>query len=604
MNNKYVKWLTGGLLGLMAVFSLGSCSDDHYDLNSNNASGTLWENLVATGQCNDFAKIASRAIVNKKSYGTPASLTYEELLKGNKSLTVWAPKDGTYNSKEWLDMLDRAEELEAAGDRIAAAELYKTVEKQFVLNHLSYFNYNGSYPESKRIALGNGKYAQYDVANKTIKNVAINGQYSSVNGTLHLLTDHIPYAYDLKEIIDVYPQLSMMHDYIADKDTLRFIEAASTPGSVIDGQIQYVDSFFIEDNKIMPLIATQADSLAAAIYFTNNAWTTAVEKVKKFYNYKTAYAYVDEKNNVYTDSIKADSVQEARAVKAIFDNMYFSLYEQPAFDVKRASVESVKSFFESSDSLVSTEYYNKFDAYTPSYKFHQHAPECNVLSDKQTPIEASNGYAFLVDNFNFKANKSWQFDKTYEAENPNNINTQYSKSLSLTQPSGVRHTVSEGNKNDSVQGKVSGDQYQEFIPSSSAANPTVAFNLRDVLSGTYDIYVVVVPENIADVNKTAPKANKFTASLTYDFDDKGAGLSVVSIDGQAAQSGTATTYTSDVTKVDTILLFKDFKFDVCYYNISNSKPMLTITSAVKLADQKTCTRNLNIDCIRLVAKDE
>ena len=51
MKNKYIKWLTGGLLGLMAVFCLGSCSDDHYDLNTTNATGTLYDNLAAIEEC-------------------------------------------------------------------------------------------------------------------------------------------------------------------------------------------------------------------------------------------------------------------------------------------------------------------------------------------------------------------------------------------------------------------------------------------------------------------------------------------------------------------------------------------------------------------------
>ena len=99
MNSKYIKWLTGGLLGLIAVFSLGSCSDDHYDLNSTNATGSLYDNLAAVEDCDSFLMILNKSIVNKKSYGTPAALTYGELLKGTKALTVWAPKNGTYNAK-------------------------------------------------------------------------------------------------------------------------------------------------------------------------------------------------------------------------------------------------------------------------------------------------------------------------------------------------------------------------------------------------------------------------------------------------------------------------------------------------------------------------
>lgn len=597
MNSKYIKWLTGGLLGLTAVFSLGSCTDDHYDLNSSNATGTLYDNLVAVEECDSFLMILNKAIVNKKSYGTPASLTYGDLLKGTKALTVWAPKNGTYNAKYWLDALDEAAQLDAAGDRVGAAEIYKIVERQFAKNHLSYFNYSGSYPESKRITLANGKYAVYDAVENTIKTVPISSDAAtknvpSVNGTLHVLEASIPYAYDLREIIDATPELSHMHDYILKNDTLVFMEGLSTEGSVVDGKMQYVDSFFYENNKVMPSIANRADSLAAALYYTNDAWDAAIEHIKTFYRYKSIYAYTDERNNVYTDSIVADSLQEAKAVEALFRNTYYSLYEQPTFDVDNHSVESVKTFFATADSLVSTEFYNRNTIY------HQHAPQCWDLTYGETPIEASNGYAFILDKFNFKANRAWQFDLTYEVEGGYLVSTKDSKSLSPASPTGVRHTVTDGNRNPEIEGHISDGAYQEFVPSSAAANPQVAFKMNDILSGTYDIYVVIVPENMTDALNTAPKANKFNAMLTYDYDDKGVAQTITAV---GSEDGS---FVSDVTKVDTILLFENYKFETCYYQINNSQPMLTLTSALKLADRKTCTPNLNIDCILLVAKDE
>ena len=97
--------------------------------------------------------------------------------------------------------------------------------------------------------------------------------------------------------------------------------------------MQYVDSFFFENNKVMPFIANRADSLAAAIYFTNDAWTQAIDHMKTFYQYKPVYAYLDERNNLYSDSIRSDSLQEAKAVEALFKNTYYSLYEQKGFDV-------------------------------------------------------------------------------------------------------------------------------------------------------------------------------------------------------------------------------------------------------------------------------
>lgn len=595
MKNKYAKWVTCGFLGLMAVLCLDSCTDDHYDLNSNNAKGTLWENLSATGECNDFLDILSKSVVNKKAYGVPASITYADLLKADNSMTAWAPKDGTYDAQKWQTLLAEAKQAEESGDLVTAAEKYKLVEKQFVKNHLSYFNHTGSYASVKRIALANGKYAEYDSGEGTIKGVGIesgaNRNIASVNGTAHVLSSYIPYSYDLKEILETTPDLSLLYEYVDSKDTLIFDENSSIKGATVDGQVQYVDSVFHESNKIMPDIATDADSLVAAIYFKNDAWQKALEQAKKSFKYKEAYSYVDEKGVLYTDSLRADSLQEAKAVDALFKNMFYSLNEQPAFDPSNASAESVKTFFETADSLVSKEYYGQ-------NRYYQRAPYANVLTDGQTPVEVSNGYAFIVDNFNFKTNKSWQFDKTLEAENSFLVNTQYSKSLSTASPRGVTQTVLDGARNPIVAGKLSGNSFQEFVPSSSAANPQVTFDLDDLLSGTYDIYAVFVPENINDSTNISPKANKFTATLTYDFDDQGKQLTVSSTGGESG------VFTTDVTKIDTILLFENYKFDVCYYDISKSNPMLTITSSIKLKDRKTCTPNLRIDCILLVAKDE
>ena len=148
-----IKWFKSGLIGLLAIFGMASCSDDHFDLNTTNATGTLWENLVASGQADDFTKILEKTIVNKKSYGIPATITYKELLNSPRVFTVWAPKDGTYDAQKWLDLL-------AEGKN-------EVVEKQFVRNHIANYNYSGAYAKVEKIMLYNSKYAEYNVPENT-----------------------------------------------------------------------------------------------------------------------------------------------------------------------------------------------------------------------------------------------------------------------------------------------------------------------------------------------------------------------------------------------------------------------------------------------------
>lgn len=586
MKKIHNKWLKGGLLGLLAIFGMASCSDDHFDLNSTNATSNLWQNIVATNQVDSFAEILEKTIVNKKSYGIPATITYKDLLSSSRVFTVWAPKDGTYNAKKWLKLLEE-------GDN-------ETVEKQFIRNHIANFNYSGAYATSEQIRMYNRKYAVYDVPNNTLKGISISSDsryknIASVNGTVHVLEGAVPYLPTLRETLQGNESVSDINNYIASEDTLIFIEAYSTPGSTVNGEVQYVDSYFVESNKVIPYISMTEDSLSAAIYPSNTAWNEALNKISKFYNYKEKNAYYDKDASVWrVDSINPDSLKLVRTVDQIFSNMFYSLHEQPGFDVTKASPESVQNFFNTTDSLVSTTYYHS------NYQYHQHSASskfggnCNELAEGKLPSEASNGYAFITDHYNFIANKSWQFDLLQESEWGFDLNTEKCKYVSTANPTGIYHAITDGNRNDSVKGTVHALGYREFQPTNEAAKQTLAFNLYSVLSGTYDIYVVIVPENMTDKSNLTPKKNKFTATLEYDYDENGNAKTIASPDA----------FETDPTKVDTVLLFENFKFPYCFSGLSYSKPVLSLTVVRSVSEKRTVTTTMNIDCIVLKGKDE
>ena len=575
-----IKWLSRCLIASLAFVSFSSCSDDHFDINSTNASGTLWENLLAPQKCDSFAMILQKTIVNKKDYGIPSTLTYDNLLKSTKVLTVWAPQDGSYNAAHWLNLLEQ-------GDN-------ETVETQFVANHIAYFNYNGSYPVVKKILLANSKFATYDdaAATNTFNSVPILNDpayknIASTNGTLHVLDGASSFYYNLREILSVYPELSDLYKYVESRDTLVFLPGASTPGTTVNGEIHYVDSVFLEYNKVYPIISTNEDSLSAAILPGNEAWAEALAKVSQSFNYKDNYYYFDYNRSTTTpqvDSIKSDSVREARTVNAIFNNMFYSLNEQPAFDVTTASPTTVANFFATSDSLVSTAYYHR------NYLYHQHAPECNEIAEGKTPYEASNGYAFITDHFNFKANKSWQFDIYFDAEDSRYYDAENSKNIG----SYANHQVTPGTRNDSVKGTVRGNYYREFVPSAPSSKEQITYKIPDVMSGTYDIYAVIVPENIIDPSMTTARYNMFTATLAYDFLPNGRPVTFANTKEMH----------SDPTKVDTILLFENFKFPYAYAGLPNAKPYITLNSTYTRSKRLVATPYFYIDCFILKSKDE
>lgn len=591
MNKKCNKWLFGGLLGFLAIFSISSCSDDHFDVGTmTEAKGTLWDNIVATQKCNDFVEILQKTLVNKKEYGIPATLTYDELLKSSRVLTVWAPVDGTYDASKWLNKL-------AEGDNEA-------VEQQFVANHIAYFNYNGSFPQVQQVLMANNKYAKYDntVTPNTFQDLSIAANYQNVpatNGTLHLLEDGAsPFLPNLREILEEYDELDSMYQYIESRDTVYFNDKASTIGTAVDGVVHYVDSVFNKYNLVYPAIAENEDSCCAAIFPSNRAWNQAIATIKPHYNYKDRYYYVTASSTTVlsTDSIPVDSLSDIRTVNAILNNMFYSLDEQPGFNVKDASVETVGDFFRTCDSLMSTVYYRN------SYKYHQHATgdlvSCNDLAEGKDPIEASNGYAFITDNFNFKSPNSWKFDIEFEAEQSYYIqeNTQFAANYS----SHDVLTVTPTTVNPYVPGTISNNRYIDFIPRASSSKVVAAFNIPNVLSGKYDIYVVMVPENMLDSLNTKPKRSAFTATINSNFSPSPRNTSQMSI----GETKTTSTLYSNPTKVDTILLFEDYEFPICYYGISGATPILQINSQYKTALQKTTTAHLYIDKIILKSKDE
>ena len=212
---------------------------------------------------------------------------------------------------------------------------------------------------------------------------------------------------------------------------------------------------------------------------------------------------------------------------------------------------------------------------------------------------ASNGYAFITDHFNFKANQAWEHEIIVDVTRSNLFNANESKFMSTTNPRGVTRYVTEANRNDSVSGILYGDRYQELTPFNATSKNIVAFNLPNVLAGTYDIYVVLAPECMIDKTNNKHMYNQFSASLMYDYDLNG----TKGVWNKTVSTPSTEPFVSDPTKIDTILLFENFKFDYCYEGVPNCYPVISLTTQ-KTFQQRQVTNTYNINCFILRGKDE
>ena len=577
MNSKYNKWLKGGLLGVLSIFGLTACEDDHFDLKSTTAKYTLWENISSNDQLKDFASILEQVPVTRSEQNKESGLVYADLLKSSQTFTVWAPIDGTYNADSIKDL-------------IASGKAYD-VEKEFVRNHMSRFNYPGVTPETLDILLMNTKKCDFVVGGtSTFKNVDLlpHSEFvPSTNGSLHLINGAATYAANMYEKLRSLTDgdtLALISQYILENDTTYFLPSASTPGGTYNGKIHYIDSVFYTGSKLgfgFINYMTNEDSLYCGAYLSNSAWNEAIDRMSKYFKYKDSYPYMEGTSvRPRFQRLDADSMAEVTIRRTIMNNMFVSLNSQPGFDPHGATKESVKRFIEDeADSLIfmSGEVMPR-EAFVDVYKG-------NKIE------EASNGFYYILDRYNYVANKTWQLDRKIEAENTYFYVEEFGTTASMT-----TYAVNAMNRNDTISGIVSNGSIARF---SGSGNHTVTFKIRGLLSGRYKVSIVMAPENIVPLyatNPDKPKPSRFQTNFVYDYY---AGDNANPIETGYGKGGTKDYYENDITKMDTIVLYENLEIPYAYQGVDNGylKLQLKSTLPTRPADRRKYTPNMYVDCI-------
>lgn len=591
MNIRYSTWLKGGLMSAAALIGLSACSDDHFDLSSDTATTTLWENIEANPQLDSLKMILEKTTVTVSDYDTKGTIKYSGLLNSAQTFTLWAPENGTYNAARWLQLLD-------AGQN-------STVEKQFVRNHLARYNYNGANGDSARVTMLNSKVNVYSPVAKTFRGVQIDGSLiSASNGSMHLLAGQADYLSNLYESLEFTSNVDSLYEFLHADDTLIFSASSSTPGATVDGEVQYVDSVFYRSNTVVGNMSLwqNEDSLLLAVVPTNEAWTNAKEKVSKYFKYKNAYIYKDDgSTRIQRTYLNPDSMADIKTKAAIINNMVFSLYKQPDYKVAETSLDYAKNWVANADSIV------RGGASSLSQP-NVHQPYFQKIIDGVEPYEVSNGYVYPVTSYNYTPSKFWHKTIRIEAEYSSSQNVNGFSSAGKTSANSTTYGtpvyLTSSNRNDSIKGTISNDAYRIFNGLNSASQPTISFKLTEVLSGKYDIYAVMVPLNAASPNQATAntKRNRFTAKLTYDYNETtGRDIAQNALDA----AGKTAYFETRAGVVDSVLLFKDFEFPYAFDGVPNSTPMLELKTSIRTADQRAnFDYALYVDCILLVSKDD
>lgn len=591
MNKKFLKWGIGSILLSALTGTFLSCSDDHFTINSDvQGRQTLWESINNDEDLSEFADILSR-VYYSKSEGNTTSQTYADLLNHAQTFTVWAPKNGTFDYADWKSLLDDG----------TAASAYK-VEKELIRNSMTRFSHLMTGNEKYKVNMFNEKSTIFDCANAKIKDASIiNPNIGTSNGVLHITNGAIAFQPNLYEFLKTADGIDSLRAFVMKSEEEVFNEYASTQGPTVDGHITWVDSITYlynnYTNNYLEAYLNREDSTYAMVIPTNAAWEKAYNDLKRYYVFMPEYQQTvvslndegnevsETRNKVYTQE-ELDSVIQFCTKNAITQNLAFNVNEQFGHQIEDFSVPGV------CDSLMNT-IGNVF--YNPDYA---------ALFDGKEPIEMSNGYAYVVDNYNFRPTDTFLSKKRYEAEHTSIANTRSTIKVVSINRERIPYTEDSTIYYVDTLFKTT---VLDVVPERPTSNPSATFALRSTLSCKYDIIAVMVP------NLEVNRPYQFRVDLTYHKNPAKKTTSTERLKPIEGVNGTGNYFQSKMPHYDdngnfvicdSILLAQDYELPVCYVGLEEyAYPTLKIESYMTSSDRSKYTNEMLIDKIILVPKE-
>ncbi len=542
MITKTIKqFLFAGMVSCGMAAGLTACSEwnDHYESTADGgaAGGMLWEQLKANPQLSDFCQVLEETKVHRMHRKTPVS--YADMLSGGQTFTVMAPLNGTFNKDSLLTLIQTA-----SGD--------SAVEKSFVQNHLSrsLISYNAT---SNRMLLLNMKHMDINNVPVSVPN------QKAFNGMFHVVSNALPYQHNIYEMFCDNPSLSVIGDNIRRFNKDEFDANASVQNGVIDGVPVYVDSVMNELNPLLDAIGLlkAEDSTYLVVAPTTEGWNEAYAEASQYF--------------VYDQSIeKRDSLQQYYTMRALLEDAVFNMTDQKSI----------------TDSLISVPYINTTHTYQKGkreYHVFQKPFEPGGVMYGATPLECSNGKLYTTKKWSFKPTDTYFKELDIEGESQH-LMFKYDE------------TTTTYNLRQLRADSVSNNQYMRINAKGNTDNWDVTYRLNNTLSGSYDIYVVVLPKSVYDA--TAEKADlpcKFIANINY-IDENGQPASHECMwedeDGWEMYE-----FETNPERVDTIMIAKDFKFPACNYGQDNTNVSINLQCFVSPFENFTHSREFFLDCI-------
>ena len=469
MKQNVIHKIRNGLMMLLTFFVLHSsffiftaCSDewdDHYDPALAASDKTLLQLVESDAQLSDFLKVLRATHVY--NYAKRTNISYADLLNADQSLTVWAPKNGTFNVDSLLSECQTAK-----GDSM--------VSRHFVMNHVSHNLYNmGTGASGQNVLLLNDK--QTPITSQGIKNATIVPGFYNIpakNGLLHVIDDDVRYSYSVYEGLTTISNYLHLGNFLKGFEKQELDEERSVQSGLVDGQKVYSDSVMILSNILYRNFGfiNAEDSNYIALVPTKEIWEPVYQEALQYFNFGSVE--------------KADSIQNYWVNRMLMQDLFYNRNMQHL-----------------NDSAFSTSY-SKWA--NPEYHvFYKPLSEGGLFSSTfvKDTLESSNGVFYNLKKWPFQKEQIYFWPVKVEGEQEFRI-------LDNTDCSLEYRAVSNADS-------ISGQAYMSINPRTSSSNWTVTYEVPNTLSGTYDICAVCLPKTVYNTASRDFKPNKFKATLFY-----------------------------------------------------------------------------------------
>lgn len=518
-----------------------SCSDkwdDHYGQGGANGTASLLQLVEERPELSDFLELLRSTHVYNNNHST--SVTFADLLNDDQALTVWAPLNGTYNADSLLELCQTAQ-----GD--------STVGMHFVMNHVAHNLYNMNGLTSESVRMLNDKFLPLNSTALYNANVVDINQ-PATNGLLHVVDDDAQYAYNLYEGLTSMAEFDYVGDFLKHYEKQKLDENRSIVSGIVDGKKVYSDSVMVKENRLFWTFdqIDSEDSTFMMMVPDRDTWQTVYDEAADYFNFGSAE--------------KADSMCSYWSHVSLMRDLIYNV------NVQRSE----------QDSVFSTSF-SKYD--WPYHVFYKPLEAGGVWepANIKSTFQCSNGEIRRINQWPFTPKDLYFRPITVQGESQgerkDNIDCTFSDTYGINADT------------------ISGDGYTHVTPKNENSAWSLTYQIRNTLSGTYDICVVILPLTVVNSSNRNWRQNRFTATLSY-----------MNLDGELkTEELTSSLVTNDSHKVDTVVVGR-FTFPTCNYQQQDVNVNLTLqTPQLKNQTERRNYKNdMYLDCIYLrpVSKEE